>query len=117
MVIVATGRRLVAFELHVRAGRLIRRAWAPVRAAVTALAAPTLGDQELIKDIAGARSHQASFCMFVAGNSDNSAVLYEYWPDARPPSLKACASTLSADVCLAQECSRVGNGVSAPRMT
>ena len=100
---VATGHRLAAFELHVRAGRLIRRAWASVRTAVTALAAPPPGDQELLEEVLRGRAPGPlgpSSCMFIAGNNEDSAVLYEYWPDVTPPMLEARALLLAAYVFL-----------------
>ena len=99
----ATGRRLAAFDVATRAGRLIRRAWAPVHAAVTALAAPALGDLALIDERAETAAAEGA-CMFVAGCGEDSAVVYGYSPNAKPPSLQARALLVTAGASSAQSC-------------
>lgn len=104
----ATGRRLAAFAVLVGGGRLLRRAWAPVHAAVTALAAPPPGDQALLEELLRGRAETAAVkgaCMFVAGCGEDSAVVYGYSPDAKPPLLQARALPMTAGASLAQKCS------------
>lgn len=78
-----------------------------MHAAATALAAPAPGDQALLDELVpgGAKAAGAAgACLFVAGCGEDSAVVYGYSPDAKPPVLQARALPMTAGASLPQWC-------------
>lgn len=95
--IVATGRRLAAYELDLAAGRLIRRASAPMRSAVIALAALPEAAKQAGRQTRrfGSGAHAAGleqgsgvgfvydaddYAIIAASDGDTSVALYAYRP-------------------------------------